>query len=273
MGLFGFGKSEEQKIKEGIAYYEAMPDSEMEQCLEDLKAFPPNKMPHVYTEYLENRIAKIKEKESRLQNEYMEMLGLRQDSPLEYPTEHKNITHLEHLDALKTTPRDISSEPLREIAGKAPMMGKSKWKENHENGLFFYAYVVQANMNLWEPGDGDNMPAVFVASDDPAYACDIPFLTKMAENVMELKNSNAVPADCKEFISKLRDDQSIFTFPLGNSVTGGVSVWCFTDKISKQSKLPNNCLGTNRIVPYLLLDPFKKQKLTSIKLIDGAFYR
>lgn len=272
MGLFGLGKSMEQKIQEGIAYYEALPDDQMEACLADLKAFPPGKMPHEYTEYLEKRIATIKERESKTQNEYTEKLGLGENSYLECPTTHQNITHLERLDALKTTPRDIASEPLRQIAGKAPMLGKGKWKENHENGLFFYGYVVQANMSLWEPGDGDYLPAVFVCSDNPKYACDIPFLTKMAEKIMELKNSNSVPSDCKEFISTLRDDQSTFTFKLGESVSEGVSVWCFTEKIDKQSMLPGNCLATNRIVPFFLLEPFKKQKLTSIKMIEGKFY-
>lgn len=270
MGLFR--KSEDQKKAEAIAYINSLPDSELQKNLDMMMAWPPEKRFQLYIDLVEERIAKIKSTQKEQQAEDTKVIGIDEDSTIKCPTIHQNPTHIEKLDILKVVPRSIDSGLMAQIAGKGPFFGKAKWKEKLEKGTFFYAFVVQANEELWEPAQGDFLPAVFVASDDPRYACNVPFLTKMAEKIIMMKNDVTVAEDCKELITTLRDNESEFNFKLGPSASEGISVWCFTYKFEKQTSLPGSCLPTNRIVPFILLEPFKHQQFAELKLIDGEFY-
>lgn len=176
---------------------------------------------------------------------------------------------LEKLDIYKQVPRSEDSEFFKDIAGKPPTLGsKEKWLNKYKNTEIVYASIVQANSDLWEPGEGEYLPAVIVYTNDKTLRYDIDFLKRMAEKVNELQEiaSADVPDDCKEFIKTLQDQQSIFFEKIGKSVTGEVDVWCETFSFPYQTDLPNSRLPPNGIIP-LLMDSER-----ALDLIPGKYY-
>lgn len=158
--------------------------------------------------------------------------------------------HLEKLEAYKDVPRSANSQFFKDVAGKAPLFGKDKWRNKFEQAEIIYVAVVQANHDLWLPGTA-YLPAVIVYTSDKVLRYDIEWLTQMAETISQMKSSKEIPEDCKEMMKTLKDEQSIFKFKVGTSITGGADVWCETLNF-EQSDLPNNCLPANGIVPFLL---------------------
>ena len=182
-------------------------------------------------------------------------------------------TDLDKLISFRSTPRNTDSEFFRAVAGKAPLFGKDKWREKFANAPIIYGAVVQANNALWLPGTEEYLPAVFVFALDSAHIYDVEWLTATAEAINEMKGSDAVSADCQEFIDILRDDQSEFSFPLGASLAGGAVAWCVTYKFDKQTLLPGNRLPEDGIVPFLLEAQPKKQIPIQFAVIPGKYYQ
>lgn len=183
------------------------------------------------------------------------------------------LTDLGRLAPYSGTPRSTDTDFFKEAAGKAPLFGKDKWKEKFANAPLVYGAVVQANSELWSPGNGEFLPAVLVFALDSAHIHDVEWLTAAAEKISEMKDSDAVPADCREFIDILRDDQSEFCFPLGASVSGGADAWCVTYKFEKQTILPGNRLPEDGVVPFLLEAQPKKQMPIQLCPIPGRYYQ
>lgn len=181
-------------------------------------------------------------------------------------------TDLGKLVPYRSTPRSTESGFFQDVAGKAPLFGKDKWREKFANAPLIYGAVVQANSALWLPGKEDYLPAVFVFALDSAHMYDVEWLSATAEAVSEMKVSDAVPADCREFIDILRDDQSEFCFPLGASLAAGADAWCVTYKFDKQTILPGNRLPEDGIVPFLLEAQPKKQMPIQLAPIPGKYY-
>lgn len=181
-------------------------------------------------------------------------------------------TDLNKLTPYRSTPRSMESDFFRDVAGKAPLFGRDKWREKFAGAPLIYGAVVQANSDLWLPGTEEYLPAVFVFALDSAHIYDVEWLTATAEAISEMKVSDAVPADCREFIDILRDDQSEFCFPLGASLADGADAWCVTYKFDKQAILPGNRLPEDGIVPFLLEAPPKKQMPVQLSPIPGKYY-
>lgn len=182
-------------------------------------------------------------------------------------------TDLNRLVPYRSTPRSTESGFFRDVAGKPPLFGKDKWRERFASAPLVYGAVVQANGALWLPGTEDFLPAVFVFALDAAHIYDVEWLTATAEKVGEMKVSATVPADCREFIDILRDDQSEFCFPLGASLAPGAEAWCVTYKFDHQTILPGNRLPEDGIVPFLLEAPPKKQLPVQLSPIPGKYYQ
>lgn len=182
-------------------------------------------------------------------------------------------TALDKLTPYRSTPRGTESAFFRDVAGKAPLFGKDKWREKFANAPMIYGAVVQANSGLWLPGTEDYLPAVFVFALDSAHMYDVEWLKATAEKISEIKVSDAVPADCREFIDILRDNQSEFCFPLGASLAGGADAWCVTYKFDTQTILPGNRLPEDGIVPFLLEARPKKQIPIQLAAIPGKYYQ
>lgn len=182
-------------------------------------------------------------------------------------------TDLSKLTAYQGTPRNTENDFFKDVAGKAPLLGKGKWKEKFANAPLIYGAVVQANSDLWLPGSNEFYPAVFVFALDNAHIHDTEWLTATAKKISEMKEDGTVPADCKEFMDVLRDDQSEFCFPLGSSLADGANAWCVTYKFVKQTILPGNRLPEDGIVPFLLEAQPKKQIPILLSPIPGKYYQ
>lgn len=180
---------------------------------------------------------------------------------------------LTKLTSYQGIPRSTESEFFHDVAGKAPMLGKNKWKEKVSNAPLVYGAVVQANSDLWLPGNNEYYPAVFVFALDHAHIYDVEWLNEVAKKISEMKESTQVPADCKEFIDILSDDQSQFCFPLASSLVGNAEAWCVTYKFEKQSILPGSRLPEERIVPFLLDEQPKKQIPIQLRPIPAKYYK
>ena len=181
-------------------------------------------------------------------------------------------TDVSKLAVYAATPRSTEGDFFKDVAGKAPLFGKEKWKQKIAGAPLIYGAVVQANADLWVPGKGNYLPAVFVFALDAAHQYDVTWLKETAEKISTMKQGKDVPADCKEFISILRDDHSEFCFPLGNSLAGGATAWCVTYKFEQQTALPGNRLPEDGIVPFLLDDAPKKQIPIQLRLIPSKYY-
>lgn len=181
-------------------------------------------------------------------------------------------TDVTKLAPYQSTPRNTDSDFFKDVAGKAPLFGKGKWMEKVAAAPLVYGAVVQANSDLWLPGDNTYYPAVFVFALDSAHMHDVQWLTETAEKVSQMKDSGEVPADCKEFMTILRDDHSEFCFPLGASLAGGANAWCVTYKFEKQAALPGKRLPEDGIVPFLLDEQPKKQIPVQLRLIPAKYY-
>lgn len=181
-------------------------------------------------------------------------------------------TDLNRLTPYRSTPRSTESGFFRDVAGKAPLFGKDKWRGKFANAPLIYGAVIQANSALWLPGAEEHLPAVFVFALDSAHIYNVGWLTATAEAVSKMKVNDTVPADCREFIDILRDDQSEFCFPLGASLAAGADAWCVTYKFDKQTILPGNRLPEDGIVPFLLEAQPKKQMPVQLSPIPGKYY-
>lgn len=254
-------------IAHGLEYLKNLPDNEVQGAYDLMLSYNEDQRSPELLAFAEKRLDEIKNKKTDVQEE--------SQTPLKSVSKSVSVEKgegISRLDSLKITPRNIETGLACEAVGKPPLFGKAKWKERMETALFFYGYVVQANSALWEEGDDVYLPAVFVASDDPKYACDIAFLSQMADKISEMQESTNVPEDCKEFIDTLRDSESGFTFKVGESVTGGASVWCFTYKIEEQKYLPGSKLPENHVVPFFLEKPFEYNRFTEVRMVNGKLY-
>ncbi len=182
-------------------------------------------------------------------------------------------TDLNKLSAFRGTPRNTESEFFREVAGKPPLFGKAKWRDRFVEAPLIYGAVVQANSDLWLPGNEKFLPAMVVFALDSTHIYNAEWLTETARKISEMTKSAEVPADCREFIDILRDDQSEFCFPLGASLAGGADAWCVTYKFVKQTILPGNRLPEDGVVPFLLEAEPKKQLPIQLAVIPGKFYQ
>lgn len=182
----------------------------------------------------------------------------------------QDTIHLEMLNHYINTPRDTDSKFFKDVAGKAPLFGKSKWLETFQNADIIYASVVQANSDLWTPGISELLPAVIVYTNDRNLRFDIEWLKKIGDKIHSLKDSQDVPKDCKSLIKSLKDDQSMFFYKVGESISEGKNVWCQTFSFPKQFDLPNKCLPPNGIVPFLL--HYESDKVMLIHEIPGKYY-
>ena len=182
-------------------------------------------------------------------------------------------TDLNKLTPYRTTPRSDDTPFFRDVAGKPPLFGKDKWRKKIASAPLVYCAVVQANSDLWLPGNNTYYPAVFVFALDRAHIYDVEWLASTAKTIKKIKECPDVPDDCREFIEILRDDKSEFCFPLGDSLAQGADAWCATYKFEKQTILPGSRLPENGIVPFLLESPPKKQMPIQLRPIMGKYYQ
>ena len=163
-----------------------------------------------------------------------------------------NPVNLSKLTPYIPTPRDVNSEFVKAVAGKLPLFGKDKKLQKVANGALIYAAVVQANSDLWEPGDNSFYPAVLVFAIDEKHKNNIQWLKETAGKIVALRDSEDIPAEYRVLVDFLRDQESDFCVKLGSELSGGADCWCSVYKFEEQSVLPKACLPSEGIIPFIL---------------------
>ena len=171
------------------------------------------------------------------------------------------ITDLHKLDTYYTVPRSDSSSFFLDTAGKPPLLGKDKWRNSFINAPLVYAKIVQANTDLFIPGNAKFRPVVMVFALDPVHCNNILWLYDTVDKICQMKEAANVPDDCRKFIDVMRDDFSRFCFPLNQTIAGTADAWCVTFTINEQSVLPGQRLPLDGILPFLLVE--HPQKLST----------
>lgn len=188
------------------------------------------------------------------------------------PSTLENPIHLEKLAPYDHTPRDVNSDFVKAVAGKLPLFGKDAYLKSITDNPLLYTCVVQANQALWSPGDYENLPAVLVFAMDDAHRTNVPWLKEIAKTIADLKESAHVPEDCRKLIASLRDDQSIFCWKVGASISGGADAWCIVHPFDKSSDLPRKSLPSEGIVPFILKEAPEENLGVWFHNIPARFY-
>lgn len=184
----------------------------------------------------------------------------------------QNPTNLDKLKLYASTPRSMDTPFFKAVAGSEPWFFKNSWKKKYTEAPLVYAAVVQANSDLWMPGNNEYYPAVFVFALDEKHIHDTKWLRQMAEEIYDLQDANSLPDDCRKLIETLRDECSEFCFRIGKSICGDADAWCATYKFDKQVDLPRKALPSDKIVPFLLKSTPKENQFVDFKLIPADFY-
>jgi len=177
---------------------------------------------------------------------------------------------LEKLNEYKATPRSLESEFMKDVFEIAKP--SSKRKEKMANAPIVYGAVVQAHYLLFEPGNNERMGVVFVFAMDEKHMYDQEWLRETAEKISAMKESGLVPEDNQKFIKTLRDDQSMFCFKLGASLSGDADAWCATYAWPKQSYLPMSFIPESKVLPFILVDYPEFNSFAEIEIIPSKYY-
>lgn len=182
-------------------------------------------------------------------------------------------TNLSKLEAYKTLPYDVNSEFFKLTAGKAPLFGKAKWRDQMVNAPIVYAAVVQGHPDLWTPADNELYNIVVVVANDPLHKADVAWLENAAEKVEELRDAENYPKECKRLVKCLNDPDSFFTEKLPAELFDGAELWCGVVTIMKQNDLPNGRIPNNRILAFTRTEEFSDGRVLPLNLIPGKFYQ
>jgi hypothetical protein len=160
----------------------------------------------------------------------------------------------EKLESLALTPRVIDQRLLK-IHRKPFFFLKNairEWREGLTNGPLVFAFVVQADLMLFEYGLGATAPAVLLYTEDPLYSRDVSWLTELGERVADLRIRCSEDAPLREIGCMLRSPSSEFDLELPRSFSQGVNCRLYTSHLSTY-RLPGSCIAETRIVPLLVL--------------------
>ncbi len=182
------------------------------------------------------------------------------------------VVDISMLEKYKLIPRELDSDFVQDVA----LMGgkKYKWKERLPVAPLVYGCIVQAHWALLEPTEYERLGMVVLFAMDEKHRYDIDWLKETSKKIMQMKNSANVPKDNDKFIKTLRDDQSMFCFKLGESLSGDADAWCATYTVRKRNAdiLPLNYLPVTKILPMLVSDYPKVNRFTDLELIPAKYY-
>jgi hypothetical protein len=160
----------------------------------------------------------------------------------------------EKLESLARTPRAIDARLLK-IHRKPFFFLKRairEWRDGLTNGPLVYAFVVQADLLLYEQGLGATAPAVLLYTEDPRYCRDVAWLTDLGERVTDLRIACSEEPALRALGCLLNSPHSEFDLEIPRAFSGGVTCRLYTAHLSAY-KLPGACIAEPRIVPLLVL--------------------
>lgn len=162
--------------------------------------------------------------------------------------------NLEKLESLAHTPRVIDQRLL--TIHRKPFFFLKKaireWRDGLTNGPLVFAFVVQADLVLYEHGLGATAPAVLLYTEDPRFSRDITWLTELGERVADLRVTCSEDPPLRKIGCLLRSPHSEFDLEIPRSFSEGVNCRLYTSHLSAY-KLPGSCIAEQRIVPLLVL--------------------
>ena len=136
----------------------------------------------------------------------------------------------------------LANHPLRAVYDEQPVLFK--------HGRVVWAYVVQANSQLFKIGEMD-LPAAFVFSLDPYFDVHWQSLANLAAGLFALKGAaNPDPADAAFARIITSETEMVFNVPVPRQRAADKEVF-FTTAMVHRNHLPSWILGASR-VPFLV---------------------
>ncbi|MFV0393688.1 MAG: hypothetical protein ACK5LC_04735 [Coprobacillaceae bacterium] len=200
-------------------------------------------------EYLQAAYQKQEEKQERLES---------------------NQIDVSKLNKYLAVPRDSETEFFSEIAGKAPMLGKDKWRDSYSNAPIVYAGVVQAAKALFAPGNATTGYVALIVLDE-THGRDIEWIDQKAKEIHSVAYGTDVPKDMRKIAASIRKQEGHFTYRLPDSINEGMELWVTVTTIS-QSVLPNTFIPIQRIIPSLLMGDLKDNRMSDLRPIPAKYY-
>lgn len=160
----------------------------------------------------------------------------------------------ERLEQLARTPR-VLDETLTKIRERPMFFMRAAvqtWEREMRTAPLVFAYVVQAEPALFEPGDGGTGRAVLLHSQEPGYSRNAAWLDQLAERVRALRTLRTSDRELLELGMMLVDDHSEFSLPVPLSLTGLILAQLSSQPLNV-ALLPERCIPSDRVVPALAL--------------------
>lgn len=111
----------------------------------------------------------------------------------------------------------------------------------YSNGTVVWAYIIQANSELFEKTSG-TCPAVVVYSTDPYFDGNLKELRAVAEQLYALKDQEGMEEDLQKFASVISDEMScMLNMLVPKSLTSGRAVY-YTSIMVFRKHLPQKFL-------------------------------
>ena len=181
-----------------------------------------------------------------------------------------NQIDVSKLEMYERVPRDIDSEFFVEMAGKAPMLGKDKWRNTYMYAPIVYTGIVQADGVLFAPGD-ETTGYVALVVLDRTYGNNIEWIDQKAKEVHKVVYGANVPKDMRKIAEGIRKQEGYFTYKLPSSINESMDIWVTVNTVS-QKILPKTFIPKQRVIPCLLTDDLKENKMPSLSVIPARFY-
>lgn len=162
--------------------------------------------------------------------------------------------NLDRLEQLARTPRALD-ERMDKIRARPMFFMRTAmkiWEQEMRSAPLVFAYVVQADKPLFEPGDGGTGRAVFLHSTDPGYTRNAAWLAELATRVAALRTERTCDRESLDLGMMLIDDQKDFSLQVPLHLTLQIMAYLSSQALDV-SLLPNRCIPANRLVPALAL--------------------
>jgi hypothetical protein len=162
--------------------------------------------------------------------------------------------NLDRLERLARTPRvlDESVDTIRARPMFFMRAAVKLWEQEMRTAPLVFAYVIQANVALFEPGDAGSGRAVLLHSKEPGYSRNAQWLADLAPRIWELRTTRTSDREALKLGMMLVDEQSNFSLQVPLYLTRLVFAHVSTQELNVAA-LPDQCIPRDRVIPALAL--------------------
>ncbi len=97
-------------------------------------------------------------------------------------------TDLSKLCEYEATPRKRKTAFFKEIAGKAPLLGRSKYYKKYEDAEIVYPVVVQASYKLYSPGSINKAAVIIILPAKKEDKKDFKILNEVVDILVAMRD-------------------------------------------------------------------------------------